>query len=124
VQFAEEVVQKIKQVRAGKGMSQGEVADAIGVSRATLSRWESDNSRFITVGALESIAKCLGVPIAELLPATPVKSEVGQLSVMLTPEQYEIIFLLNRLAPNDRDFILDSARVRAGLPSKTLKGAM
>ena len=57
---------KIKEIREKKRMSQAELAEASGVSRATIVRIESAEDVVINTKTLEKLASALGVSIRTL----------------------------------------------------------
>jgi transcriptional regulator with XRE-family HTH domain len=60
---------KIKDLRAQRGMSQNELADAIGVDRSYVSHIESGRIRQPSADVLKGLARALGVPPGELAMA-------------------------------------------------------
>ena len=58
--------EKIKKYRIKKGLTQQQLAEAIGVQRAAISKYEKD-SVDISVERIESIAKALDTPIYKLV---------------------------------------------------------
>ena len=63
----------IKAVRLKRGMSQQELADAIGVTKSTISKYEK-GQREPKYNVLRAIAAALGVDWTDLIPA---EDEVG-----------------------------------------------
>ena len=61
---------KMKQLRANRKMSQNDVADAMGVSRQYVSRWES-GERNINADQLMQYAKIMGVTLDYFSDNTP-----------------------------------------------------
>lgn len=69
----QEFAQRLRQYRKEKGMTQQELADLLGVSNKTVSRWESGSYPDVTT--LVALARALGVTVDELLdPKAPVRS--------------------------------------------------
>lgn len=67
----QEFAQRLRQYRKEKGMTQQELADLLGVSNKTVSRWESGSYPDVTT--LVALARALGVTVDELLdPKAPV----------------------------------------------------
>ena len=58
--------ERLKRYRREKGMTQQELADELGVSNKTISRWESGGG-YPDVGLLVPLAKALGVTVDDLL---------------------------------------------------------
>ena len=56
----------LQRIRKEKGMSQKELADALGVTQGTVSAWESGRWD-PTVENLRAVAKVLGVTVDELI---------------------------------------------------------
>lgn len=61
----------IKKYRELSGYSQKELADKIGVCKATIGHWET-NRRKLTTVSLDLISKALNVPITDLIDNEPV----------------------------------------------------
>lgn len=69
----QEFAQRLRQYRKNKGMTQQELADQLGVSNKTVSRWESGSYHDVTT--LVALARVLGVTVDELLdPKAPVRT--------------------------------------------------
>jgi SOS-response transcriptional repressor LexA len=58
---------KIKRLRTEKGVTQQQLADAIGISRVAVSKWESGDTKDLKRDNLIGIAKFFGITIADLL---------------------------------------------------------
>lgn len=65
---------RIKEARLAKGMSQNELATALGVSKPTISRYEL-GQRHLQLDQLKAISKILDIPIIELVELEPEKRE-------------------------------------------------
>ena len=63
---------RIKQVRESKGMSQTELAEKSGVTRATIWKLETDDTAVTTTDTLAKIAQALGVSIGDIFCARSV----------------------------------------------------
>lgn len=57
----------IKEKRLSLGMTMKEVADKVGVSEATISRWESGEISNMRRGAISALAKALGISPNEIM---------------------------------------------------------
>ncbi len=69
----QEFAQRLRQYRKDKGLTQQELADQLGVSNKTVSRWESGSYPDVTT--LVALARVLGVTVDELLdPKAPVRT--------------------------------------------------
>ncbi len=58
---------KIKEYRLLKKLTQGELAERAGVTRATICNIENGTQRDVKAGNLKRIAEALGVEMAELI---------------------------------------------------------
>lgn len=58
------IADKIKEIRLQKYLSMREFGNALGVSKATISRWEKGSHR-PSVGAIKAIADFANVPVDE-----------------------------------------------------------
>ena len=56
----------VKQARAYSGLTQGEMAEKLGVSRATYMQIERDSSR-ATVKQINEIGKITGIPVRDII---------------------------------------------------------
>lgn len=63
------MVFRIREIRESKGISQLELSEKSGVTRATIWRLETGDSCEATTITLSKIAKALDVPVAELFLA-------------------------------------------------------
>lgn len=82
------VGENICRLRAGKGMSQGDLADALGVSRQSISKWETGGA----VPELEKLVKLsalFGVTLDELVTGT--KPEHPEAGIPETPPVQVIV---------------------------------
>lgn len=69
----QEFAQRLRQYRKDKGLTQQELADQLGVSNKSVSRWESGSYPDVTT--LVALARALGVTVDELLdPKAPVRT--------------------------------------------------
>ena len=68
--YRKDLSKQIKNARIGKKLSQEQLAEACGVSRQTVARWERGD-RVPSLSSLERIAQVLNIPLVELLSGTP-----------------------------------------------------
>ena len=61
----------VKQLRERRGMTQGALADKIGVSSKTVSKWETGKG-LPDISLLEPLAKALGISVIELMNGQPI----------------------------------------------------
>ena len=102
----------IYQLRKGKGLSQSELGELVGVSNKAVSKWETYEAN-PDITLLPLLAQALGVSTDELL--TDIKAEKNDLKpkearffgmsgmVIETPEEYE--FISDKKAKNDLPYI-------------------
>lgn len=97
----------LAQLRKASGLTQAQVADTLGVSKATYSSWETGRAE---LGAERVLA------LSGLFGCTPNDvlgyGTVGgrERFVTLTREEEEVVLLWRSLAPNVRDDLLDIMR--------------
>ena len=74
------MVFRIREIRESKGVSQLELSEKSGVTRATLWRLESDDGCDATTSTLTKIANALGVPVSDLFLSVDAQPTKQQLS--------------------------------------------
>ncbi len=76
--------EKIKQARISKGLTQDDIADALGISKSAVSRCELGVRQF-RVDQLYALAKLLDIPVYELVGLSPEKrKELEQISEIIS----------------------------------------
>ncbi len=65
---------KIKKLRTERKLTQQQVADALGISRVAVSKWESGDTKDLKRDNLVGLTKLFNVSLEELLDAEPVKT--------------------------------------------------
>ncbi len=65
----------LKQTRKARGETQGDLADAMGVTQAAVSRWEN-NSVEMTVSQLRAVCEHWGMTLADFFGATPEPDDI------------------------------------------------
>ena len=64
----------IRQLREGKHLTQAELADKIGVSSKTISKWETGKG-LPDISLLQPLAQALGISLIELMNGTPIQNK-------------------------------------------------
>lgn len=102
---------KIKEARMAKGMSQNDLAAALGVSAPAISRYELGQRR-LRPEQLEIISQTLGIPIIELLDPEPERREELKLALKVLADIQERELEGQYLSDADRwiDQAVDLAR--------------
>ena len=81
----------IREKRLALGMTMKEVADKVGVSEATISRWESGEIANMRRGAIFSLAKALNISPNEIMgwesSDTPAPPATDPASILLDDEE-------------------------------------
>ena len=67
---------RCREVRKGRGMTQQELSDAVGISRATLSKIEGGFRGGIRLWEAAQTASALGVTVDQLMSGEPLTIEV------------------------------------------------
>lgn len=103
---------RIKEIRKEKRLSQERLGDIVGTTKQHIGRLESGKSSLSDVW-LERLSKALGCTKAELLGETPV----------LTPQDKALLDLYNDLPEEHKETILKIVRDMAALNSDRKKTA-
>ncbi len=112
VEFGE----RLKSFRTLNGMTQGEVAQVLGVDRSTYTYYEK--GRVPTLDSLSIIANLFSVSVAELIgerndgSLDVIKNASRELhveSIFLRPEEKQLIIDLRLCTPSDKQKILERA---------------
>ena len=113
---------RFRQARKGKGLSQQELADKLGLSKAAISGWERDQND-ITMKNLRKVCRALGTTIAWMV------NEEGP--APLTAGEHKLVEISRALDEEERrnlfqwvDVFIEQMRARAaGLPKDISKKA-
>jgi len=99
---------KVKALRNKKGMNQKDVADASGISQATISRIESEQVNQLKSEALKRLAGALGVTVDYLVERT---DELTPSDVIRSDQMAQYIFRgYEKLGPAGRQQLKDFVR--------------
>ncbi|MDR3537359.1 MAG: helix-turn-helix transcriptional regulator [Acetobacteraceae bacterium] len=100
---------RIRDVRREKGMTQDQLATAIGVSRSAVAQWETGRAGQIT-GNLTRIASTLDVGVEYLMYGEDKRSP----SHVGSGDELALLRLYRECSPEDRQLLLRTARRLAG----------
>ena len=81
----------IKERRMILGLTMKEVADKVGVSEATISRWESGEIANMRRGAIFSLSKALNISPNEIMGWDPAPAHLPSTPAPLTSEEQSLI---------------------------------
>ena len=95
---------RIRDARRARGMTQADLAAAIGVSRSAVAQWETDRSGQVTVN-LARIASVLGVPVAHIIAG----GDAGTNLVPADGSELALLRLYRDCSPTDRQLLLRTA---------------
>lgn len=98
--------EKIKQLRRARGLTQAEVAKAIGITQKGVSKLENTRGQIPTGKTLTGLAALYDVDPMSLLS----KDELRQSASSLTQEEAELLLLYRSLTDAGQKFILGRAR--------------
>jgi transcriptional regulator with XRE-family HTH domain len=96
---------RIRDVRRERGLTQEQLAQAVGVSRSAVAQWETGRAGQV-IGNLTRIADILGVRV-EFLAHGDDKATVDE---MQQGDELALIRLYRECAPEDRQLLLHTAR--------------
>jgi len=100
----------IKNRRIELGLTQDQVSDAVGVSSATLSRWESGDIKNMKSDKVHALAKVLQVSELDILGVPYLKSEIK-----LSDEELDLVIAYRNADP----LLQHAVNKLLDLPSKT-----
>ncbi|WP_048859943.1 helix-turn-helix domain-containing protein [Acidisphaera rubrifaciens] len=95
---------RVRDLRHARGMTQSELADAIGVSRSAVAQWESGRAGQATPH-LRRVADVLGVSVDHLLGP-----EASGAAAVMTGDERALLALYRTAASPDRQLLLLIAR--------------
>jgi transcriptional regulator with XRE-family HTH domain len=96
------VAQRIREVREQLGMTQGDLAKAIGCTRPGIALWETGR-RQVSIVALRKIARAFDMPLAKLLG----EHGKGNVFRITDPRERTLIELYRHLSPLARAKLLE-----------------
>ena len=110
--------ERIAGLRRERGLSQAELATAMGVSRSAVAQWETDRAGQVT-GNLSRIAQILDVSIEVLLHGEAARGSQG-----LTGDELALLRLYRACGTENQSELLRSARklVRSQVKPNALQG--
>jgi transcriptional regulator with XRE-family HTH domain len=101
---AETVGARIRAARLARGMTQADLAEAVGVSRSAVAQWETERSGQVR-GNLTRIASVLGVTVEHLLSGTATGAAVGPENAT----ELALLRLYRACTDDDRAFLVRTA---------------
>jgi transcriptional regulator with XRE-family HTH domain len=105
-----EIGKKIQQFREAAGLSQDELAKALGCSQSALSNYELGKRR-LYLSKLEQIARILGKPLSAFLEPDPEEPNEEQLRYVLSrPQLWRLVLEASRLPESDLEALIDYVR--------------
>jgi transcriptional regulator with XRE-family HTH domain len=101
---SESVGARIRAARLARGMTQADLAEAVGVSRSAVAQWETERSGQVR-GNLTKISSVLGVSVQHLLSGTSEGVTVGPENAT----EHALLRLYRGCTEDDRAFLLRTA---------------
>ena len=86
-----DIGQKLKEKRTALGLSQEDLAKAVGVSRQTVSSWENNRS-YPDIGSILKLSDLYGASLDELLKEDPVMREHMENTAGLSRKYWSLLF--------------------------------
>lgn len=107
-----EIGDRIRLERLARGLTQVELADAVGVNKSAVAQWESAaNRRGITTDNLIKVARALAIPVARLTSG----NDDGEPELVTLPRELALLRVFRVMSPALQDVYLKLAYVNAGL---------
>ena len=104
--MSQTIGERIKRLRTEKGFSRQRFADAVGVNRSTILRYENGEIEGIPVKTISKMADVLNVD--------PVYLALGYTDMIVYDEKTELQFVIEALVPADRSRLLEMAKLMFG----------
>lgn len=98
--------EQLKSLRKAAGMTQGQLAGAIGVTRSALAQWETDRAG-VSMQRLADISELLGVPLEKL---------IGESAYSLSEEEMNLVGTYRSCGPRSRRVLVTLASQLSALP--------
>jgi transcriptional regulator with XRE-family HTH domain len=96
---------RIAAARRARGLTQGELADRLGVTRSAVAQWETGRAGQVT-GTLSRIAEVLDVAVESLLEGEDRRAPLHAGNA----EETAMLRLFRACGPDDRQILLRTAR--------------
>lgn len=109
----------IKQRREELGLSQEYVAKAVGVSKTTVSRWESGEIENLRRNRIYNLAKVLQIPPNDLLCDNQDSEKMNFKIIHNDPQDTPLLNIYHRLNTRGKEKVLDYASDLAKSPDYT-----
>jgi transcriptional regulator with XRE-family HTH domain len=103
--MTQDIGTRIRATRRERGLTQGELADQVGVSRSAVAQWETGRTGQVT-GNLSRIAAALGVNVEYLMVGDD-KHAAGEAR---GGDELALLRLYRECDPEDRQMLLRTAR--------------
>lgn len=94
--------ERIRSARLARGMTQADLARAIGVSRSAVAQWETDRAGQVRAN-LARIAAVLDISVGHLVSGESAEDRTD------TPDAMALLRLYRTLTPDDRQLLLRTA---------------
>lgn len=108
------LAQRLKATREARNITIAELADALGINKATMYRYETAEFQSIKTARLEAIAKYLNVNPDYLIGATDNKhtiKEAEDLLASITDGEKMLLELFRRVPVESQQMVLDMIRI-------------
>lgn len=105
------IAQRVADLRREAGMSYQELADATGLSKSTLQRYETGDIKNIPLSKLKSLASALNVSPAELMGWEDAELSENDLFRNRMQAEYGVLFdLIDKASDHQREIVEDLLR--------------
>ena len=92
----------IRNLRVASGMSQGQLAEKIGKTRAAVSQYESGTS-IPRMGVIEQLSSIFHVPKSEIIGDTAQAASYPSAESSLTPDERWLVAKYREMGPDGKD---------------------
>ena len=103
--------ERLKESRESKNITAAELAEEVGINKATIYRYEAAEISKIKLHAIKAMAECLNVNPDYLMGVTDDKRAVKEVEASITDDEKMLLELFRRVPVESQQMVLDMIRI-------------
>lgn len=103
--------ERLKESREAKNITAAELAEEVGINKATIYRYEAAEISKIKLHAIKAMAECLNVNPDYLMGVTDDKHTIKEVEADITDDEKMLLELFRRVPEENQQMVLDMIRV-------------